>query len=238
MQNLERRLEMIKRTICIGILLALLGLSNITYAALQNNGNGLIYDTDLNITWYDYSHTGVNWNQALNWAATLSVTDKYGRVYNTGWRLPKAVDGPYVYVYDGTTTAGYNITSSELGHLFYTELGNKGIYDKNGIPQEGFGLINEGPFTNLIHSSQTLYWSCTEYTLNSDFAWIFGFDSNPYIGSNPYSGLQGTQQKWSWHFALAVHDGNVGANVPIPAAVWLLGSGLIGLDGIRKRIQN
>lgn len=37
--------------------------------------------------------------------------------------------------------------------------------------------------------------------------------------------------------ALAVHDGNVGAPVPIPAAAGLLGSGLIGLVAIRRRFK-
>jgi len=31
---------------------------------------------------------------------------------------------------------------------------------------------------------------------------------------------------------------NAGSPVPIPAAVWLLGSGLLGLIGIRKKIKN
>jgi hypothetical protein len=32
----------------------------------------------------------------------------------------------------------------------------------------------------------------------------------------------------------AVHDGDIGA-VPIPAALWLFGSGLLGLVGMAKR---
>jgi hypothetical protein len=35
-------------------------------------------------------------------------------------------------------------------------------------------------------------------------------------------------------YAWAVHEGNIGA-VPIPAAVWLFGSGLIGLIGAARR---
>jgi len=35
----------------------------------------------------------------------------------------------------------------------------------------------------------------------------------------------------------AVHAGNVGAVVPVPVAVWLFGSGLLGLLGLARRKQ-
>ena len=38
-------------------------------------------------------------------------------------------------------------------------------------------------------------------------------------------------------FAWAVADGDIGA-VPVPAAVWLFGSGLIGLVGLARRKTN
>jgi len=42
-----------KKVFFLGMFLAVFGFSAIANAALINNGNGLIYDTDLNITWYD-----------------------------------------------------------------------------------------------------------------------------------------------------------------------------------------
>jgi len=92
------------------------------YAGVQ-----VINDTDRNITWLDYSNAPDTWQNQVSWAANLAVTVN-GVTYDN-WRLPATVDGPYVWGYDGTTTAGYNITTSEMGHLYYTELVNKGYYD-------------------------------------------------------------------------------------------------------------
>jgi hypothetical protein len=36
-------------------------------------GNRLIYDNDLDITWYDYTQSGYTWNGQMAWADALSV---------------------------------------------------------------------------------------------------------------------------------------------------------------------
>ena len=142
-------------------------------------GNRLIYDPDLNITWYDFSKAPAIWANQVAWADTLSVT--FGSTIYDDWRLPSTVDGPAVFGFDGTTTAGYNITNSEMGHLFYTELGNLGYYDINGTnPQPGWGLNNTGDFQDLFSS---VYWSGTEYATLTNGAWSFGFS----IGSQDAS---------------------------------------------------
>jgi hypothetical protein len=211
-----------RKLIFAALLTALIGFTIPAYAALQNNGNGLIYDTDLNITWYDYTKNFNNWSNQKSWAATLSVTDVNGKSI-TGWRLPSTVDGPFVWSYNGTTTAGYNITTSELGHLFYTEFGNKGYYDVNGNYQPDYGLTNRGPFSNL---QSGYYWSGTEHSMGTYDAWYFGF----------YYGVQGTSPEDLSYYALAVHSGNVGAPVPIPGAILLFAPGLAGIAILKRRI--
>ncbi len=62
--------------LCGALLSAVPGLSTPAHAALINNGNGLIYDTVLNITWYDHTYMGpqgdgATWSQAMSWAAGL-----------------------------------------------------------------------------------------------------------------------------------------------------------------------
>ncbi|MCK5092950.1 MAG: VPLPA-CTERM sorting domain-containing protein, partial [Gammaproteobacteria bacterium] len=53
---------------------------------------------------------------------------------------------------------------------------------------------------------------------------------------NTYDGKQSYNGKSYSYYAWAVHDGDVGASVvPVPAAVWLFGSGLIGLVGFARR---
>lgn len=206
------------------------------HATLINRGtdtldNRLIYDTDLDITWYDYSNAVNTWDDQVAWATGLSVT--FNSTTYDDWRLPTTVDGTYVYGTDGSTTGGYNITNSEMGHLFYTELGNLGYFDTSGSgPQSGWGLNNTGDFQNLISS---VYWSGTEYSASTSHAWGFNFDG----------GFQGTLNKGDFgYYGLAVTSGDVEASgvaaVPEPTTIALLGIGLAGMGvyGVRRRRQH
>lgn len=199
------------------------------HATLYDRGGGLIYDNDLNITWLqdaNYAMTSgydadglMSWNDAMTWADTLV----YGGY--SDWRLPTVVPQNYNWGYDGTTGIGYNITSgSEMGHLYYTELGNLGIYATDGTyPQPGWGLTNTSPFTNL--QPYDAYWSGTEYAPDPTYgAWYFYFPD----------GYQDAGDKPNDLYALAVRPGDVAA-VPEPGTMLLMGSGLVGLIAARKR---
>lgn len=79
-------------------LLAGLSLSGAAQAALIDRGGGLIYDTDLNITWLadaNYAKTSgydadglMTWQEAMDWAANLSYYDSVRGVSYDDWRLP------------------------------------------------------------------------------------------------------------------------------------------------------
>lgn len=219
--------------------LFMFGMAGMAQAALTTIGtatyNGadykLIWDDDNNgnsVVWLDYTNKYTIWVSQNTWAEGLDSSLTY-HIYpaysvawdDNAWRLPRTVDGPYVYGYDGTTTAGFNITSSEMGHLYYEELGNLGYYDTSGNVQAGYGLINTGDFNNLF---APFYWSGTEYAESPSSAWCFIMgDGRQYIDGKGYT-----------HYGLAIRSGQVSA-VPIPGAIWFLGSGLAGLVGIRKR---
>lgn len=88
-----------KKFVFILSIVMVLGFSALANANLINNGNNLIYDDDLNITWYAVAnYDGMTWDNAMNWA----VSQNYGNV--TGWQLPSI---------------------SEMSHLFFDELGNE-----------------------------------------------------------------------------------------------------------------
>ena len=122
---------------------------------------------------------------------------------------------------------GYNITThSELSNMFYNVLGNTANYDTSGTTAgciaPNYCLTNTGPFSNL--QSSLFYWSATEYASNTILAWNFGM----------HIGLQEVNHKSNNLYSWAVQSGDVGA-VPVPAAVWLFGLGLLGLIGVARR---
>ncbi len=221
------------------VLLMMTGVSQATLtiigtASYDGGTYNLIWDDDNNgksLVWLDYTNAEAPWRTQMNWASNLdtalSVTLNAGVSVtwtDSSWRLPATVDGPYVYGYDGTTTAGYNITSSEMGHLYYEELGNLGYFDTSGnYPQPGWGLNNTGDFKNLIAS---WFWSGTEYAIGPCDAWNFGMGN----------GYQIKYIKTDIGYGLAVRSGQV-SSVPVPGAIILLSAGLLWVAGIGRKIR-
>ena len=163
---------------------------------------------------------------AQAWTHYLNSTELGGQ---SDWRLPTVspINGStfqYGSAFDGTRDVGYNISSptSELGHMFHVTLDNKGFYTTSGVPQPGSGLLNSGPFTNL---PGTYLWYDNEYPLEWSHAWTF----NTQFGSQ-----SGIIYKGDPYVAWAVRTGDIAA-VPLPAAVWLFGSGMAGLAAWARR---
>ena len=180
-------------------------------APLLDRGNGLIYDPDLDITYYDFSFGPTNWSAASTWANNLV----FGGFAD--WRLAKMKDDPANFAlscsfksyFDPGATAdrGYNKASSELGHLFYEELNGVGLFpddvacdNQNANP----GLVNgTGPFQNLQADG---YWMSTPHFAGSHH-WNFRLDN----------GGQGTADNGALVYAIAVRDGDVTAGAVDPA---------------------
>ncbi len=212
-------------------------LTTIGTATYNSSDYNLIYDDDLGMTWLDYSlypnpqGTARGWASNLNNAGVLTYDLNPGVTmsWSGDWRLPATVDGPYVWGYDGTTTAGYNITSSEMGHLFYTALGNKGSRATDGTIQTGSGLTNTGDFQNLI-SASGMFWSGTRYSADPSNAWFFSFSD----------GSQAIFDKdWEYDLsALAVRSSNVTiVPEPISSMLFVIGGAILGFRQFRKKFM-
>lgn len=201
-------------------------------AALVDRGGGLIYDSDRNITWLANANAGagsafddgfldsdgaMTWQSAVNWAAALSYYDNVRDVTWTDWRLATTTQPDASCSQQeggGSFSAGANCTGSELGHLFYEELGGTAMSSVLSSSDGDLAL-----FTNIQADG---YWSQQSY--DTTFAWVF----------NLGYGLQAADQKTLGYFAWAVRDGDVAA-VPAPATVPLLATALLLAAGRARR---
>jgi len=210
----------LKQILAITFLMTLvMGLSapTLTEATLYDRGGGLIYDDYSDITWMqdaNYAKTigagwgngYMSWFDAKTWVANLVYYDPVRKVYLDNWRLPTA------YNRDGVTTCiGYNCTESEMGHLYYVDLGNIA----------GGPLTSTGPFSNLEGKS---YWLGEPE--NTYPFWEFNFN-------------KGWQGLADCHIAWPVFDGDVkvgdSGSIPEPSTIILLGAGVLGLAGLRRK---
>ena len=185
------------------IFVAALGVSSVANAALVDRGGGLIYDQDLNITWLANANVNgvMTWNNAMTWASNFSYYDSVRNVTYTDWRLPTS-----------DTCGGYNCTGSEMGHLFYNELG--------GVKDSSIVATHNANYSLFSDFQKGDYWSGTEYALDANTAWNFSFNY----------GDQGRSGKGGGLYGLAVRSGQISA-VPVPATAWL--PGLLGVGRMR-----
>lgn len=198
------------------------GMSSAANAALYYRlGGAAVYDSDADITWLadaNYADTsgyisgGLNaWAQTNAWAAGLTV-DGVG-----GWRLPTTVQPDSTCAQQSSNASwGYGCTGSELGNLFYNVLG--------GVAGQSILTTHNSNFDFFTNIQADAYWSSTEAVPDPGFSW--GLDMS--------NGFQYAYNQANTYYGWAVHTGDV-AVVPVPAAAWLFGSGLLALMGLGRR---
>lgn len=214
-----------KKLISFSVIFILSVLPLVSSAALINRGNGLIYDEVKNLTWLqdtDYAHTtgytgvrlvdsfgrvsnSVDPYGRMTWAQTKIWADELQYGGYDDWRLP-------------TTTperSGFYLTDSELGYMFYVNLGNSGAF-LDGVYNDSHGLLNKGMF-NMPDGPN--YWTSTAARgTYEEQAWVF-------VTSIGFQGTTSTDNGSVFN-AWAVRDGDV-ASVPEPSGIVLMLSGLL-----------
>lgn len=237
--NTQQRKLIAAMSLCTGILVAASGPAQ---AALIASADGqTVYDTDRNITWLSNANLAATNAFGLSYGVDYG-TDQYGNqtiIYSDGsmtsagallwvnamnaanylgyndWRLPA-----------NDTCYGYNCTGSDMGHLFYNELGGAAGSLLTSTHNANYSLFQNVqtwlPPTPYGYSLPASYWSGT-MTMRPWQAVYFGIDGS----TTAY--IQGNNA-----FTMVVRDGQVAA-VPVPAAAWLFGSGLLGLIGVARR---
>ena len=210
-----------KKSRLIGVVCAILFsfISVSANAALVSRlGGAAAYDTVLDITWLTDASPigGGNWDLQVAWADSL---DTLGF---DDWRLASmsvsagVPTGTTDSVVDCSAESELLCRDNELGYMFYQNMGGSFNDDKTGTQ-----TVDGVELTGV----QSFYWSGTAYAPNPINAWAFDFsDGVQFNGDKIDPGGHG------W----AVRAGDVSA-VPVPAAVWLFGSGLLGLVGMARR---
>jgi hypothetical protein len=211
-----------KSRIAAATLSLALGLAATAHATLIDRGGGLIYDSDLDVTWLadaNYAETSgfdadgaMTWADAMTWVGNLS----YGGF--TDWRLPLTPQSDpacSIHFGDGNgalgTGVGNNCTGGEMGHL-YTELGGVSPASITAVHDADYDL-----FQNI--QSNNNYWSGSEHALNTAAAFAYLFASGSGGDSQTVSFKSNSFHAW------AVRDGDV---LPEPAAGWLFGLFVLG----------
>jgi len=115
------------------------------------------YDTEADLTWLadaNAAGTTMNWADANNWAASLTVDGV------DGWRLANSDD-----------CIGYMCTNSEMGNFIYNVLG--------GAAGSSITVHHNSSYELFSNVQSGSYWTATEYLGSSNVvAWSFNTISN------------------------------------------------------------
>lgn len=157
--------------ICVGILIVICSSTMSAYSTLIDNGNGtitqirndgsvLMWLQDANyaktsgyVSEAIYAHEGrMFWSTAMKWADDLEYAGY------RDWRLPRA---------DPLCNTYFNCENSELGNLFYQELG--------GVAGQSILSSSDPDLALFVNIQDYHYWTSTDYPGSDDKHWAYYF---------------------------------------------------------------
>ncbi|MCG7984108.1 MAG: DUF1566 domain-containing protein [Candidatus Thiodiazotropha lotti] len=226
------------------------------HAKLIDRGNGMIYDSDQDLTWLQdanfmmnsgsangsggsYASDGrVDWMVAYSWVTELT----YGGYDD--WRMPELDESGIKiepHEYGGINNIYIDPYASELAYMFQINLGNESMFNpdfsinpKACIPNTGCSQNSSADgveILNLFGSNgygQNYYYGTVSEILRGR-AWFYNTHTNS-LGTVEV-GDNPRARVW------AVRDGDVASvSVPEPSVVLLMISGLAGLGVTRGRL--
>lgn len=189
-----------KNILKIGLCFLLFPVVN-AYAELQlRNGGTLVYDTDLNITWFadaNYFQTIMaDADGLMNWGDATALVEALDYAGARDWRLPGALSS----ISPNDTNCTVGCLDNEMAYLYSIYLGG----DPYGAEFDRTG--NHGPFTDIRFQ----YWTNEEYTPDpASWAWNFHFEN----------GIQYWHIKTDLFGAWPVRDGDI-ALMPKVTGIW------------------
>ncbi len=206
-------------------------LSTTANAALYSRlGGQAVYDDVADLTWLANANAadglgfGASFNdgrmtleEATHWVNGLTVNGI------GGWRLPTSLQTDFTcsrVSHTGDFRFGSGCRGSEMGNLFYNVLGGSAHTSIVDSHNANFSFFN--------NFQEAFYWSSTLRPNSTTSA----------IGFYFHSGYLHTNNITMPAYALAVWDGDIAlAPVPVPAAAWLLVSGVLALFSVGRRRQ-
>lgn len=205
----------------LALVLALSGVANATVFSSTYTADNFVTNFTLSgggDSWTLGAKTGSSWRDPLT--TSMDVALKPNTVYTASWtvvNIPTNVSDQHYSgstpLANGTPRSAGNPTAflglfSVQGHTYYSNA-NDGVWQVNGlIPAAQTSGANTNIWLNNGLKTPGVYESAAWLGVNAD-------------GSGPSQ--------------FVVTAKFTSANTPVPAAVWLLGSGLAGLAGLRRK---
>ncbi len=219
-----------KKSALVSVSALTMVLSTSAHAALYDRGNGMIYDSDQNITWLkdaNYAATQfsassgtlgdedgmMTWTEAQAWVAAL----EFGGYDD--WRLPAfKIPGDQLnksYSVNGTTDRGYNVDTShsEFAYLWYEILGNTSLYNLDGTKNwvsSGSRPVDQFPINTSADGATFINFQWDQvHALGLRYSNVYG---TVWCFEDGYQGYDGINDLK--FFAWAVRDGDVASATP------------------------